>query len=297
MPVKYAELASELDVQMGERAGVERRPFRSTENKSRKGMVLDPGDPDSRSAGSFFTNPVLSAAQYARVAAGRGQGRFPGSTRATGRVKVPAAWLIEHAGFGKGYGAPGRARSRPSTPSRSSTRAGRRPPGCWRWRARSGTGCTRAFGVTLEPEPTRWSASPCSVAAPRDPLARRRWRRAGGCGRPWGRPSRERTCGPSSASSGGLKSCTSRAISYWLHQPRAEEQRVVRPERHRHAGLEQGAHRHRQRVGRDAQRYVRGRADLKGDRRGGQPLDDLRILDRPDAVADPVGVQPVQGRR
>ena len=73
-------------------------------------MVLDAGDPDTRSAGSFFTNPVLTSdrvrggpgGRRPRGGAGHGVPHFPAPD---GQVKVPAAWLIEHAGFGKGYGA------------------------------------------------------------------------------------------------------------------------------------------------------------------------------------------------
>ena len=73
-----------------------------------KGMVLDPADPDSRSAGSFFTNPVLDDAEFAalqkivaqRSGAGLPIPQFPAGP---GQVKVPAAWLIGQAGFGKGY--------------------------------------------------------------------------------------------------------------------------------------------------------------------------------------------------
>ena len=73
-----------------------------------KGMVLDPADPDSRSAGSFFTNPVLNTAQLAalrRVVDERcGPGvPIPQFPAGPGQVKVPAAWLIGQAGFGKGY--------------------------------------------------------------------------------------------------------------------------------------------------------------------------------------------------
>jgi UDP-N-acetylmuramate dehydrogenase len=73
-----------------------------------KGMVLDPADPDSRSAGSFFTNPVLNSAQFAalrRVVDERcGPGvPIPQFPAGPGQVKVPAAWLIGQAGFGKGY--------------------------------------------------------------------------------------------------------------------------------------------------------------------------------------------------
>jgi UDP-N-acetylmuramate dehydrogenase len=78
-----------------------------------KGMVLDPGDPDSRSAGSFFTNPVLDAPQFAvlrRVVDERsGPGiQIPQFPAGPGQVKVPAAWLIGQAGFGKGYQGPRR---------------------------------------------------------------------------------------------------------------------------------------------------------------------------------------------
>ena len=65
-----------------------------------KSMVLDPADPNTRSAGSFFTNPVLSAAAFANLA--QRWKEIP-SFPADGGVKVPAAWLVEHAGFPKGY--------------------------------------------------------------------------------------------------------------------------------------------------------------------------------------------------
>jgi UDP-N-acetylmuramate dehydrogenase len=59
-------------------------------------MVLDEEDHDTWSAGSFFTNPVLDAARIPHDA--------PAWPQADGSVKTSAAWLIEHAGFGKGYG-------------------------------------------------------------------------------------------------------------------------------------------------------------------------------------------------
>jgi UDP-N-acetylmuramate dehydrogenase len=71
-----------------------------------KGMLLVDGDPDCRSAGSFFKNPIVSAAQADRVAilAGAAPPHFPAGPNApAGSVKLPAAWLIEQAGFPKGY--------------------------------------------------------------------------------------------------------------------------------------------------------------------------------------------------
>jgi UDP-N-acetylmuramate dehydrogenase len=72
-----------------------------------KGMLLVEGDPDCRSAGSFFKNPVFSEDQFRRIAATSQTAppRFPAGPGAEnpGRVKIPAAWLIEQAGFAKGY--------------------------------------------------------------------------------------------------------------------------------------------------------------------------------------------------
>ena len=70
-----------------------------------KGMLLVEGDPDCRSAGSFFKNPVVSEDEVRRIAESAGKSRRvfrPGRVN-QGMVKVPAAWLIEQAGFRKGY--------------------------------------------------------------------------------------------------------------------------------------------------------------------------------------------------
>jgi hypothetical protein len=71
------------------------------ELRTRKGMVLDAADHDTWSAGSFFTNPVVNAGTVPEGA--------PAWPQPDGRVKTSAAWLIERAGFGKGYGRPGPA--------------------------------------------------------------------------------------------------------------------------------------------------------------------------------------------
>src|SRR5208283_1831130 len=72
-----------------------------------KGMLLVDGDPDCRSAGSFFKNPVVSEDLFKKIAARSASAplRFPAGPGAenAGRVKIPAAWLIEQAGFAKGY--------------------------------------------------------------------------------------------------------------------------------------------------------------------------------------------------
>jgi UDP-N-acetylmuramate dehydrogenase len=73
--------------------------------RASKGMLLSPGDPDSRSAGSFFKNPILSAEQYAQLeqkAAARGL-KVPGYPALSQQSKLSAAWLVENSGFRKGY--------------------------------------------------------------------------------------------------------------------------------------------------------------------------------------------------
>lgn len=67
-----------------------------------KAMLIVEGDEDSRSAGSFFKNPVLDAAEYTRVAASAGE-TLPSYPAPGGHFKIPAAWLVENAGFHKGY--------------------------------------------------------------------------------------------------------------------------------------------------------------------------------------------------
>ncbi|HET7712237.1 MAG TPA: UDP-N-acetylmuramate dehydrogenase [Thermoanaerobaculia bacterium] len=75
--------------------------------RRRKGMVLDPGDPDTRSDGSFFMNPVIDASGLDAVrraaAAVTGDAEMPAFPTGDGRVKLSAAWLIERAGFPKGF--------------------------------------------------------------------------------------------------------------------------------------------------------------------------------------------------
>ena len=100
-PVGYAELARTLGVEVGQRA-----PMRAVREavlalRRSKGMVLDPADHDTWSAGSFFTNPVVAPAAVPEGA--------PAWPQPEGLVKTSAAWLIERAGFTKGYGAPGPA--------------------------------------------------------------------------------------------------------------------------------------------------------------------------------------------
>jgi UDP-N-acetylmuramate dehydrogenase len=93
-PLRYAELARALDVPIGGSAPLAEVRDAVLALRRRKGMVIDAADPDSVSAGSFFTNPVLETAPAGA----------PAWPEPDGRVKTSAAWLIEQAGFHRGYG-------------------------------------------------------------------------------------------------------------------------------------------------------------------------------------------------
>lgn len=101
-PVRYAELARTLGVEVGERAKLGDVRDAVLGLRRGKGMVLDPGDHDTWSAGSFFTNPILDADSAARLPSAAP--RWPA---ADDMVKISAAWLIEQAGFSRGYVGPG----------------------------------------------------------------------------------------------------------------------------------------------------------------------------------------------
>ncbi len=98
-PIRYAELARRLDVAVGATAPAPEVRAAVLALRAGKGMVLDPDDHDTWSAGSFFTNPVLDPSEVPTGA--------PAWPQPDGRVKTSAAWLIDHAGFGKGHPGPG----------------------------------------------------------------------------------------------------------------------------------------------------------------------------------------------
>lgn len=147
MPIRFGELARRLGIAGGERA--ESALVRQTVLALRrgKGMVLDAGDHDTWSAGSFFTNPVLDAQAAARLPEDA-----PRFAQPDGSVKSSAAWLIEHAGFGRGFGTP------PATLSTKHTlaltnRGGACAADLLALAKRVRDGVAAKFGVTLVPEP------------------------------------------------------------------------------------------------------------------------------------------------
>ena len=104
-PVRYAELARTLGIAPGGRAPLHAVRAAVLSLRAGKGMVLDPSDPDTYSAGSFFTNPVLDQAAYdvLRQQALDTTGAEPVAWPAESGVKISAAWLIERSGFHRGY--------------------------------------------------------------------------------------------------------------------------------------------------------------------------------------------------
>lgn len=111
-PIGYADLARALDVEVGHRVPLPRAREAVLEQRRARGMVLDAQDHDTWSCGSFFTNPVLTDREFAdlqtraqaRLGPQSSPPRFPAQA---GTVKTSAAWLIDRAGFGKGYALPG----------------------------------------------------------------------------------------------------------------------------------------------------------------------------------------------
>jgi UDP-N-acetylmuramate dehydrogenase len=151
-PVRYAELAGALGRPLGARVPLPVARDAVLALRAAKGMVLDPDDPDTYSAGSFFTNPVLGAAAAATLRQrATGLGEPPAWPGGDGLVKVGAAWLIEQAGFRKGYGGQGVAISAKHTLALTNRGAGT-TAGLLALAGEIRDGVRDRFGVTLHPE-------------------------------------------------------------------------------------------------------------------------------------------------
>lgn len=103
-PVAYQQLADALGVSLGDRVPAEQVRDAVLALRASKGMVLDQEDPDTYSCGSFFTNPIVETAALSGLPEEAPRFSVPESSD---RVKLSAAWLIDHAGFHKGFGLPG----------------------------------------------------------------------------------------------------------------------------------------------------------------------------------------------
>jgi UDP-N-acetylmuramate dehydrogenase len=157
-PVRYSELAGRLGIPELGRAPLPEVRAAVLALRRGKGMVLDPDDPDTVSAGSFFTNPILRARDFDAFA-GRAAERLGADVRPPAwpveerAVKTSAAWLIEHAGFRRGHGNPrGIAISSKHTLALTNRGAGTTAELVALAREIAG-GVHDAFGVQLVPEP------------------------------------------------------------------------------------------------------------------------------------------------
>jgi len=158
MPIRYAELARVLGVETGSRVPAAEVRAAVLELRRGKGMVLEPSDHDTWSAGSFFTNPIVADSEIETVLARIGDvvgdtariPRFP----ATEGTKLSAAWLIEHAGFPKGYAGAGGRVSLSTKHTLALTNRGSASTADLLALAREvRDGVSSRFGVTLHPEP------------------------------------------------------------------------------------------------------------------------------------------------
>jgi UDP-N-acetylmuramate dehydrogenase len=146
-PLTYAELARMLGSEIGGRAPTADVRTAVLALRASKGMVLDLADRDTASVGSFFTNPVLTRAEADRLPAAAP--RYP---LADGPVKTSAAWLIEQAGFVRGYGH-GDARISSKHTLALTNRGSATAAEIVALAREIGTGVREAFGVDLEAEP------------------------------------------------------------------------------------------------------------------------------------------------
>jgi UDP-N-acetylmuramate dehydrogenase len=158
-PVRYADLATQLGVPVGGRVPLADAREAVLAQRRRRGMVLDAEDHDTWSCGSFFTNPILSADDFTvleqRVADRLGADAPvpPRFADTDGNVKTSAAWLIERAGFGKGFGMPGPASLSTKHTLALTNRGSAKASDVVALARQVRDGVRDAFGVTLVNEP------------------------------------------------------------------------------------------------------------------------------------------------
>jgi UDP-N-acetylmuramate dehydrogenase len=157
-PIRYAEVARALGIAEGETAPLPDVRGAVLALRRGKGMVIDPADPDSVSAGSFFTNPVLDPVEFvaleerARTRLGDAV-RVPRFPQPDGRVKTSAAWLIERAGFTRGHGDPATVAISAKHTLALTNRGAGTTAQLVALAREIAAGVREAFGVELEPEP------------------------------------------------------------------------------------------------------------------------------------------------
>ena len=149
-PIRYAQLAAELGVEVGDRVPMSRVREAVLRVRGAKGMVLDPDDHDTWSAGSFFTNPILD-----REAADALPEQAPRYEAGEGRVKTSAAWLISHSGIERGHAVGERASVSTKHSLALTNRGGASSEDLVALAHDVRSRVLERFGIRLEPEPVR----------------------------------------------------------------------------------------------------------------------------------------------
>ena len=151
-PLRYGELAAALDAEPGSHADPTLVREAVLSLRSGKGMVLDEADHDTWSVGSFFTNPVVTPAEFERLKGSVDQ-TVPNYPAPDG-VKLAAGWLVERAGFGKGYPGDGAAARLSTKHALAVTNRGGATTADVISLARTvRDGVRTTFGIDLTPEP------------------------------------------------------------------------------------------------------------------------------------------------
>ena len=149
-PIRYAQLADALGVEVGDRAPMQDVRQAVLALRGSKGMVLDPVDHDTWSAGSFFTNPILEAERAADLPQ-----EAPRYDVGDGRVKTSAAWLISHAGIERGHAVGGRAAVSTKHSLALTNRGGASSEELVALARDVQVRVEQAYGIRLVPEPVR----------------------------------------------------------------------------------------------------------------------------------------------
>ena len=167
-PIRYAELARSLGVEPGQRAESALVREKVLQLRGSKGMVLNPEDRDTFSTGSFFTNPIVPRSTLESLPEGAPNfpvvvktSPFTAGVEDPDHVKLSAAWLIQHAGFEKGFGLEGESREIAQGRASLSTkhtlaitnRGGASAEDIFAIARAVRDGVRERFGVTLVPEP------------------------------------------------------------------------------------------------------------------------------------------------
>jgi len=149
-PIRYAQLADALGVEVGQRAPMAEVREAVLRIRASKGMVLDPRDHDTWSAGSFFTNPILAAQEAAALPADA-----PRFDAGQGRVKTSAAWLISHSGIERGHAVGERAAVSSKHSLALTNRGGASSDDLVALARDVQSRVQERYGIRLEPEPVR----------------------------------------------------------------------------------------------------------------------------------------------